>query len=246
MREPRHAGPLCAIVWDFDGTLADTRHKNLAINRRIVEDTTGRPWQRFAALATIEAYDAAVRRAANWRELYRRNFSFSDADCERAADVWAERQLADATPVPIFEGLPEVLARLGSFRQGIVSQNARAHMIRLLDEAGIGRHFGSIVGYQEVPLGRQKPDPDGLLACLEELTGWAAGRVLSIGDHEGDVRCAIAANRVLAERGVDQTIVSVGALYADGADDHDWQVRPDHGARTPQDILAIVRHLEAS
>jgi beta-phosphoglucomutase-like phosphatase (HAD superfamily) len=178
--------PLTAILWDFDGTLADTRHKNLSVNRRIVEELSGRPWPEFTALGTIEAYDEAVRRAVNWRELYRANFGFTDDDCDRAAAVWASYQLQDRTPAPLFEGLPEVVRELADLPQGIVSQNARDHIIEWLAAARLKRHFGSIVGYQEVPLGRQKPHPDGLLVGLEELIGLAPGRALYIGDHEGD------------------------------------------------------------
>ena len=237
--------PLTAILWDFDGTLADTRHKNLSVNRRIVEELSGRPWPEFNALGTIEAYDEAVRRAANWRELYRANFGFTDGDCDRAAAVWASYQLQDRTPAPLFEGLPEVVRELADLPQGIVSQNARDHIIEQLAAVRLERHFGSIVGYQEVPLGRQKPDPDGLLVGLEELIGLAPGRALYIGDHEGDTLCAAATSRVLRRRGVDLEVLSVAATFADGGDHECWRCRPDYTAAQPADILTIVDELRA-
>lgn len=235
--------PLTAILWDFDGTLADTRHKNLSVNRRIVEELSGRPWPEFTALGTIEAYDEAVRRAVNWRELYRANFGFTDDDCDRAAAVWASYQLQDRTPAPLFEGLPEVVRELADLPQGIVSQNARDHIIEWLAAARLKRHFGSIVGYQEVPLGRQKPHPDGLLVGLEELIGLAPGRALYIGDHEGDTLCAAATSRVLRRRGIDLEVLSVAATFADGGDQERWRCRPDYTAARPADVPAIVRRL---
>ena len=38
------ADRVAAVIWDFDGTLVDTRAKNIAVNRRIIEAVTGRPW----------------------------------------------------------------------------------------------------------------------------------------------------------------------------------------------------------
>ena len=32
--------PVTAILWDFDGTLVDTRAKNMRVNRRIIEEVT--------------------------------------------------------------------------------------------------------------------------------------------------------------------------------------------------------------
>jgi HAD superfamily hydrolase (TIGR01549 family) len=237
--------PLTAILWDFDGTLADTGHKNLSVNRRIVSEVTGQPWHEFTALGTIDAYDEAVRRAANWRELYRANFGFTDHDCDRAASAWASYQLQDRTPAPLFDGLREVVRKLAGLPQGIVSQNARDHIIEQLAEARVGQYFGSIVGYEEVPLGRQKPDPDGLLAGLAALTGFAPGHALYVGDHEGDAVCAAAANRVLRQRGIDLEVLSVAAMFANGGDHEHWRCRPDFTAARPADILDIVDQLSA-
>ncbi len=237
--------PLRAVLWDFDGTLADTRHKNLSVNRRIVAEISGRPWREFTALGTIDAYDEAVRRAANWRELYRANFGFTDRDCDRAASAWASYQLQDRTPAPLFEGLPEVVRELAHLRQGIVSQNARDHIIEQLTNARLERHFASIVGYQEVPPGRQKPDPDGLLLGLEALTKFAPGRALYVGDHEGDTLCTAATNRVLRRRGIDLEVLSVAAMFADGNDQELWLCRPDFTAAKPADVLTVVDQLRS-
>ncbi len=43
----------CAIMWDFDGTIVDSRHRNLSVNRKIVERLTGRAWEDFKALTSI-------------------------------------------------------------------------------------------------------------------------------------------------------------------------------------------------
>ena len=97
--------PLKAVIWDFDGTLADTRKRNLNVNRRIVEDTTGRSWTDVAGLSSVEAYSAAWNRVSNWQELYYSAFGLNEEQCAQAALKWAPYQLDDATPVPLFDGL---------------------------------------------------------------------------------------------------------------------------------------------
>lgn len=134
--------PLTAIVWDYDGTLVDTRLKNFRVARRIVAEVSGRPAERFAALRSIAAYEAALRRTANWRELYGRAFGFSEDETDGAGALWTGFQLEDETPVAPFDGIAETLAALAHLPHGIVSQNARTTIARAL-EAAVGVRFGA-------------------------------------------------------------------------------------------------------
>ena len=65
-----------AFVWDFDGTLADTRRRNFNVVRRLLSENTRRALDAIPALASAEAYDQVNRRFFNWRELYLREFGF--------------------------------------------------------------------------------------------------------------------------------------------------------------------------
>ena len=60
-----------AIIWDYDGTPADTRHKNLNVTRNIIESIIETDAEEFSALQSLENYTLANRRTSNWRELYR-------------------------------------------------------------------------------------------------------------------------------------------------------------------------------
>jgi HAD superfamily hydrolase (TIGR01549 family) len=234
-------GPLRAIVWDFDGTLVDTSAKNLMVNRRIVEELTGTPWDRFPVLGSQDAYNGAQRRSANWREFYGHGIELSEEQIDRAGAMWTELQLADTTPAPFFDGIDAALAQLdGIAKQGIVSQNSRQNIESMLQAAGLRDHFELIVGYEEVDLRRQKPEPDGLLSCIERLSDFAGGLVLSIGDHETDVRCSRNANLVLAERGGDLCVVSVGASFDGLGGDARWELRPDFCVSSPEEVVALA------
>jgi phosphoglycolate phosphatase-like HAD superfamily hydrolase len=205
--------PLRAILWDFDGTLLDTRVRNLHVNRRIIHEITGRGWEEFPVLRSQALYDEAQRAAVNWREFYRANIGLADDQIDSAGHRWAIYQREDPTPVPLVEGVAEALGKLDGLPQGIVSQNARETITSMLSAHGLGRRFSCIIGYAEVAMTRQKPAPDCLLLGLEALAGSPHGRVLYIGDHPTDIRCAANANQELARRGSELRVVSVAALW---------------------------------
>ncbi len=234
---------LRAILWDFDGTLVDTRARNLQVNRRIIQELTGRGWEEFPVLRSQTSYDEAQRAAVNWREFYRFNIGLDDDRIDGAGDRWAACQLEDPTPVPLVEGVAEALGRFDGLPQGIVSQNARETIESLLAMHGLGHRFECVVGYAEVAMARQKPAPDCLLLGLEKLTGLAPGRVLYIGDHLTDIRCAELANRELAVRGSKLRVDSVAAMWGIGTNDLDWAAGADHRAATPHDVVELVAHL---
>jgi len=229
----------CAIIWDYDGTLVDSRHRNLSVNRSIIEGLTGRPWQDFAALHSIEDYDAAVARCTNWRDFYQREFGLREDMLETAGRMWTRCQLTDETPVEPFAGVPEVLDALGHLPHGIVSQNSRQIIEAALGSLGLRDRFQHVLGFEQVAPGRQKPAPDGLLDCLGRMTRPGPGAVFYVGDHPTDAMCVARAREEVAARDLDIGVWSIGVLYG-GETTDGWPVPPDFLARTPLDIVAIV------
>ena len=230
-----------AILWDFDGTLVDSRHKNLSVNRKIIARVTGKPADSFPLLRSQEQFEAADARSKNWREFYRQDFGLSETETVEAGRLWTEYQLQDNTPTPVFAGIGDVLATLDDLPQGIVSQNSRAMIQATITEAGLDHHFKTIVGYEEVEFDQQKPDPAGLLTCLEKLTQLRPGTVFYIGDFETDALQAVKAREVIKEQGVAIELVSIGAFYGLTPGDDTWSTRPDYGVQHPEEIIRIVR-----
>jgi HAD superfamily hydrolase (TIGR01549 family) len=231
---------LTAILWDFDSTLADTRARNFQVVRRVMADATGKPADHVPALRSREVYDRVNRSYANWRDLYRKEFGFSEEETDRVGRMWTEYQLADETPAPVFRGVKAALAALAHLPHGIVSMNGRRQIERSMQAAALAPYFRSVVGWEDVDIRRQKPEPDGILACLERVSGGAPGTVLYVGDHETDVRCAARANEELQRRGAEVEVVAVLACFA-GAVSHDhWPVRPTFTARRPRDVVAVA------
>jgi phosphoglycolate phosphatase-like HAD superfamily hydrolase len=247
MRAVVHHGPLRAVIWDFDGTLVDTREKNMNVNRQIVRVVTDQPWERFPVLESVAAYDEAQMRFTNWRDFYHRGIGLSEDEVDRAGAMWTGLQLTDTTPAPLFDGIAAALGRLrGAAVQGIVSQNSRQNIEEMLEAVGLLHHFEHIVGYEEVGTQRQKPAPDGLLMCIEQLTNSAAGTVLYVGDHETDVRCGRNADRALTEQRIPLHVVTVGAFFDSLGSDGSWSVRPDFRASSPADVVTIVEELRGT
>ncbi len=231
-----------AIIWDFDGTLVDTSQKNFNVAKQIIEDVTGKKAETFPVFQSLETYNLANRRYKNWRGLYKSEYNFSEEETDRAGSLWTEYQLQDATPIELYPGLNKVIKSLNGFPQGIVSMNSRNHIKQTLKDNKLSDLFQFIVGYEEVDMQRQKPEPDGLLMCIEKLTGLAPGYVFYIGDHETDVKCAANANKRLREQKLDVTILTIGASYSAEKMGNNNSWKPDYVASRTEDIVDIVKY----
>jgi HAD superfamily hydrolase (TIGR01549 family) len=235
---------LKAIIWDYDGTLVDTRQKNLNVTRNIIESLLKTESSAFTALQTLENYTCATRKISNWREFYRQELNLSDQQIDEAGRMWTPYQLMDHTDATIFEGIDTVIGNLTDFPHGIVSQNSKTSITRNLKKLRMLPFFNHIVGYEEVELKQQKPEPDGLLSCLKKLSISDSGNVCYIGDHQTDVLCVRAANRVLQQNGARINVFSIGACYESGTDTSTWDVRPDYEAHRVQDIPKIIENIK--
>ena len=231
---------LKAIIWDYDGTLADTRQKNLNVTRMIIKNISGRNPDEFSILEDVERYHQVTMQSSNWRKFYENEFQLNDEEINEAGSLWAEYQLSDSTPVTVFDGIKRVLSSFKGIPQGIVSQNSKRNICRHLEKEDLIKNFGQIVGYEEVEIDKQKPEPGGLINCIEKLIGSKSGVVFYIGDHETDIQCAMNANRVL--QNTELKICSIGAFYGSDSNNSDWSVQPDYEAHRVQDIFNIINN----
>lgn len=231
---------LSAIIWDFDGTLVDTRDKNLAVTRFLVERVTGRSGQDIPALASRAGYESALQRHQHWHDFYRVELGLDDESLAEAAALWMEAQAADRTEAPCFAGVPEVLARFRHLPHGIVSLNAGENIARIVAELEIDAHFGVILGFEAVPLERRKPAPDALLLCIERLGALGPGTVVYVGDHETDALCAARAHAAMSDRGQPVRVISIAADFAGTGSVQRWKARPDHVAASAHEVIEIL------
>jgi len=227
-----------AVIWDYDGTLVDTRQKNLNVTRDIIREVLKKNYDEFPVLLNLENYERAHAKSVNWRDLYAYEFQMNDLQTDYAGSLWTKHQLLNTSNVNFYNGLPEIIAGLGSrCRQGIVSLNSLEIISNTLMKSGIRNYFTAIVGYEEVDFSKQKPDPDGLLKCLSHLDLIEKEcSIVYIGDHETDAHCVFNTNNILGEK----KIISIAALYEKDCGTQNWKYQPDHIAFNVSDIPEII------
>lgn len=228
-----------AVLWDFDGTLANSAAKNIAITKQILERVAPRlTADNLPRCLKSEAnYHVANHGADHWRDLYRNYFGMNDTEIEAAGPLWESYQMLDNTPVNLFDDVADTVTRLSFLPQGICSANASGHIRQVLDEFEISTSFQSIIGYEDLPHDQQKPAPDGGLRCLQEIFGdTRAKTIIFVGDHIADVIFA----RGLRERlHPSNTIISVTVTHS-GAKPDSWSEQPDEVIESPKQLIDWV------
>src|SRR5688572_30401181 len=227
-----------AVIWDYDGTLVDSRQKNLNVTREIIWEVLKKNYDEFHALLNLDNYEKAHSGFANRREFYLCELKMDDVQTDYAGSLWTKYQLMNTSEVNFYSGLPEIIAGLGNnYRQAIVSLNSYANITHTLQQNGLHNYFTTIFGYEEVDFSKQKPDPDALLKCLLHLNLIEKeSTIVYIGDHQTDAHCVFNANEVLGRK----KIISVAALYEKECTKQDWKFQPDHAAFNVNDIPEII------
>jgi len=174
-----------AIVFDFDGTLAETNIDFAKMRRRIYELIQewglweeGMGDNRYV-LEVIAAAEAKISDPAAQRD-------FSQQAARTLEEVEMET-CALAAPYP---GVVEALQRLraAGVKIGIITRNCRACVENVLQRHPLP--YDVLLTRDDVA--RVKPDPAHLWQALEALAV-AADRALMVGDHRSDIECAVAA-----------------------------------------------------
>jgi HAD superfamily hydrolase (TIGR01549 family) len=231
---------VCAVIWDFDGTLVDSKQKNFNVTKKIIEKVTGRSADSYPIFDSVEKYYTANTNASNWRIFYEEVLDISTDKISEVGRLWTEFQMNDDTPINFHSGIVLLIENLGSISHGIVSQSSKDIILQELKNNNISEYFKCVIGYEEVDIKKQKPEPDGLLFCLKKLTGLKSGTVFYIGDLESDIQCAINANLLLKKEDIGIDIISIAAKYDSVQDLNAWDCKPDHIAETVEDIYKII------
>ena len=177
-----------AIVFDFDGVLADSEPLHLRAYQEVVEWMGG-------ALPREEYYarylgfdDQGVFRTLSED----RGWGLTDA---RIAELIAEKTRALAEIVAetdvLYPGASECLARLaGIWPLGIASGALKHEIKAILERRSLGGYFRFIVAAGDTPASKPAPDP---YALASRLHGVKAGSCVAIEDSRWGIESAKAA-----------------------------------------------------
>ena len=183
-----------AIVYDIDGTLLDTRDRNLYPLLRIIEEELGQRWP----LERVLKYTAY----SGMQVMEELGFP----DKEKTYARWVRYVNEYPEPAKLFPGLAQALEAIhrAGVLQAIVSSKMHAQFEIDMAGKGILPYFATAVLEEDTVL--HKPNPEPLLLCLERL-GTAPENAIYIGDMPSD---CVAAKRAgmdfaLARWGSDQT-----------------------------------------
>jgi HAD superfamily hydrolase (TIGR01549 family) len=231
-----------AIFWDYDGTLVDSRKKNFQVASQIIYQTTKKQPKDFPALEDPFIYDSYIRQYSNWREFYRESFNMNEEQIDDAGSLWTEYQLNDPTETPLVNGIKNIVSSLKDYPQGIISQNSKQKIAKVLEDNGLSNFFNFIVGYEEVDIRRQKPEPDGLLKAIRHLPDIKSGYIFYVGDHQTDIHSAINANMALAKEKSNIQLKTIGASYVTNTNPSEWDFKPDFCAFEASQIIEIIQN----
>ena len=210
--------PLAAIVYDLDGTLADTKD-DLADSVNATLARMGLP-QREPAIIQGFIGEGAER-------LIRRSLGpANESRYPEAAPIWREeygRRLLARTR--LYDGIAGVLREPPAAR-AVLTNKPGGFAREILRGLGISHAFQVVVGGDEGP---RKPAPEGLVRICERL-GISPAEALLVGDSAVDLATGKAA-------GVKVCAVSWG--FGDRA----ALAGADYLCDTPSELTALLRRL---
>ena len=173
--------PIRLVLFDFDGTLGDTR-RNIVITMQQSMRQMGLPVADEATCGSVIGLPL--------KDCYRHIYPHLD-DNRAEACAEAYRQLffanaKDLVPKP-FPHVVETLKALhqAGFTLTIASSRTSASLHRLVDDMGLRPYISFIVGSDEVV--HHKPDPEPALITLKHFDNCPPDRALVVGDMPVDI-----------------------------------------------------------
>lgn len=172
------------VLFDWDGTLVDTRAALLAAWHQVTEAHLGR---RFPVSAQEQSWAFSRRGVETFPQL-----SDDPAVVEAMIAGFTPAYREHAAEVTPFGGVPELLAglRAAGRRIGVITSKAADRFALDAGTTGLGQDWDVVVCGDDVRRG--KPDPEAVLVALRRLSAPAEAAVV-VGDSPSDMAAARAA-----------------------------------------------------
>jgi len=218
MQAPNKKNRFDAVVFDLDGTLANTFPTVLRIFNRLMLDRTGREWK----LAELAPYFGPPETVMIQR-------IFPEAELHEAiiADFFRLSR-EDGHEIEPFAGIRELVhgLRQSGVKLGVYSGANTESARHRIGHAGLLEYFDEVIGGDRVS--NYKPHPEGLLKLIEQFDV-DPGRTAYIGDMVADVEVG---------RGAGVTTVAV--TWGAGRREALSSANPDHLVEEPRMLHSIL------
>lgn len=176
-----------AVLFDWDGTLADTR--------RVVVASFQKALQKVGCSVSDELIEQriGIGSAETFREILRfSGVDFDEALVRRLVGLKVRNEVELGGEVRLFGGAVELLRSLqGRVKLGLASMSDRAVIDHMLGLTGLRGFFGVVVTADEVV--EPKPNPEVFLKCAGELGGSITEKCVVVEDSVYGVEAAKAA-----------------------------------------------------
>lgn len=213
-------GDWAAVLFDLDGTLADTIELILRCFRHtmVVHRGAALPdeeWLRGIGTPLVEQMAGFARDAAEAEAMVQTYATF-------------QKTIHDDMVRP-YPGVPEMVAALGArdVPLAVVTSKRGTMAGRTLDVCGLAAAFRFVVTADDITRG--KPDPEPVLLALDRLgLGAEADRVLFVGDSTHDLKAGRAAGTKTA-----------GVRWGPFSEEDLQAERPDYMVDAPEELLTL-------
>lgn len=167
------------IIFDFDGTLADTAPVIIATMQAAIE-RLGLPARTDAECASM----IGLRLEEIPPELWPGRPGLSADFARTYRQIFDERK--HTHDVRLFPGVMETLASLSRMGFGMAIASSRSHrsLDEYLEKFGLDGMFSLVVGGNDVACGKPAPDP---VLFITDRLGWTPAETMVVGDARFDI-----------------------------------------------------------
>ena len=171
------------IIFDFDGTIGDTRHNIIVTMQRTMK---------MVGLPVKSDEECASTIGLTLENSFKTMYPDASADvAARCVDAYREifmESVEELTP-ELFPGVSDTLARLHDMGidMSVASSRQSQSLLLFLENMGVLKYFPYVLGSDNVT--KHKPDPEPVLKTLRELN-YDPKEVIVVGDMPVDVAMA--------------------------------------------------------
>jgi HAD superfamily hydrolase (TIGR01509 family) len=220
MSAPKHARDIRAVIFDLDGTLADTFTLIVGAWNAGVGPITGKSYSEEEVISRFGIPDP---------QMIRREFGDDETLGPRADEAYhAFYEREHAALVKAFDGIDEMLSQLRALNVplGLMTGKGRRSAGITVESLGWKDVFAAIVTGEDVK--RQKPEPEGLLTVAARLNVPPSSCAF-VGDSPADMGAGKSAGMIVVAAGWHPVYL-----------DEIRSMRPDVWAEHPADVVRLI------